>query len=123
MSQIMEEVLNRLVDTSKPDKISALKNTLKNIATKAYKWSYNVNTGYLNHDFRPHFFPPNAEFNSQEMESGAKSSTRIFSVFKSTEKIIASVGLGLKSSAARGPNQRPEEELRRKVRVVRASGI
>ena len=120
MSQIMRRVLNQLVDTSKLDKNSALKNTLKNIATKAYKWSYNVNTGYLNHDFRPHFFPPNAEFNSQEMENGAKSSTRSFLVFKSTEKIIASVGLGLKSSAARGPDQGPEEVLHRKVRVLRA---
>jgi hypothetical protein len=105
----MRRVLNQLVDTSKPDKIPTLKNTLKNIATKAYKWSYNVNTGYLNHDFRPHFFPPNAEFNSQEMENETKSSTRSFSfVSKSTEKIIASVGLGLKSSAARGPDQGPE---------------
>jgi len=89
---------------------------LKTVAMEAYLWSYNVNTGFFGHDFHPFMSPFDAEFNPQEMQREARSGSKVQT--KEKERIVMSVGLGLRSSVARGPNDKPEEVLQVQVPVV-----
>jgi len=92
---------------------------LNNLAIDAYLWSHKVNTGLFRHDFHPLFFPFDAIFNPDEMvrEPGTRTRT------EGSVRIVASVGLGLKSSVARGPDQHPEEVLQLRVPMVTAEDV
>ena len=123
VSHVMENTIKALVHMFRPEyelELSAKTLTSFNdLAVDAYLWNHQANTGFFHHDFHPHFFPSNELFNSREMvrESGIRTTT------ERTVRIVACVGMGLKSSAARGPDQDPEQVVQLKVPIVTARDI
>ena len=123
VSRVMDNTVRSLVHMLRPEYELKLKEEaltpLNNLAVDAYLWSHKVNTGFFRHDFHPHFFPSNEMFNPEEMarETGIRTRT------ERTVRIVACVGLGLKSSVARGPDQDPEQVLQLKVPIVTAKDI
>jgi len=122
VSRVMNNTIRPLVQLFRPEyelQLNAkILTSLNNLAVDVYLWSYKANTGLFRHDFYPYFFPPNELFYPQEMirESGARIKER-------TIRIVVCVGMGLRSSVARGPDQDPEQALQLKVPIVTAKDI
>jgi hypothetical protein len=118
MSQARAEIV-KLADAFKPSHGLKLKpkdeKALTKLAKSAYLWNDKVNTRFFGHDFHPCIFKFDERFNSKEMELKSWVGTRNI---QKTGRIFASVGLGLKSSVARGPSQKPEEVWQAKVPIV-----
>jgi hypothetical protein len=123
VSRVIDNTIRPLVHAFRPGydlKLNAKAlSSMNNLAIDAYLWSHKVNTGLFRHDFHPLFFPFNEMFNPQEMvrESGTRTKT------ERTVKIVASVGLGLKSSVAKGLDHDPEQALHLKVPIVTVKDI
>jgi hypothetical protein len=119
--KIRTEVIQRLLEIFTSDCESQLTpeimHDLEHLAEDAYFWNDNVNTSVFSRNFHPYIFPFDEKFNLEMMETtfvgGGKAK-------KMPKKIIASVGLGLKSSKVKGPQQL-EEMLHIKVPVVAAN--
>ena len=75
-----------------------------------------MKTRFFRYDFHPHLFPFDEAFKDESMDVLWAGETKK----ETPEKIIASVGLGLKTSIARGPNREPEEVWQVKVPIVTA---
>ena len=120
LTRIMATTITPLVDMFKSEPKFELKPQviaeIKQLAVDAYLWRHKVNTGFFHHDFHPFLFKFDEKFDPQTMAREARTKMK-------PERIIASVGLGLKSSAAKGQNQKPQEVLQLKVSVVATKDI
>jgi hypothetical protein len=92
---------------------------LESLLFKAYLWKHKVNTSFFHHDFHPRFLGFDEIFDAQQMEREGVSKAAT----PARERIIACVGMGLKSSIARGPNDKPKEVWQLKVPVVTADEV
>jgi hypothetical protein len=92
---------------------------LERLLVRAYLWKHKVNTSFFHHDFHPQFLGFDDVFDAQQMErEGANKAAT-----PTRERMIACVGMGLKSSIARGPNDQPKEVWQLKVPVVTADEV
>jgi hypothetical protein len=119
-SSIMDAVIGPLLEIFSPkQKIDmTLKESLNDIATKAYIWSHTVNTNFSQCDFHPFIFQPGDMFDPKQMKrDGAPRD-------KTTKgRIIGCVGMGLRTSVSKGRNCGLEEALQLPVPIVTEADI
>jgi hypothetical protein len=122
-SRITTDVTKKLVDMldsdqKAPEMTEGVEKELMVLAKAAYLWRDKVNTRFFGHDFHPYLFPFDEKFDPDMMEVKVEVGRgRV----KRPRKIIASVGLGLRSSVARGPDRRPKEVWQAGVPIATAA--
>jgi hypothetical protein len=118
-SDITDKAIKPLLQIFNPDRELDVKwqEQLKNLAEKAYIWSHKVNTSFFQYDFHPLWFPFGETFDPHNMKREGASRIR------TTGQILACVGMGLKTSAAKGSNREPEEVVQVQVPIVTDADI
>ena len=121
-TSITATAIEPLVDIFNPNRKLELDSldvtALKKLAVDAYLWSYKVNTSFFHHDFHPIICKLDEEFDPRNMVREGVPKVRM-----TTGRIITCVGLGLESSAARGPKDEPETVVQLQIPIVTAEDI
>jgi hypothetical protein len=84
---------------------------LQKLGRDAYMWSFRSKTNHLHRDFHPIMFGRSKAFGLDEMQG-------LGVINPLGSPIVASVGLGLKSSVAPGHHHDPKEGWQEKVPVI-----
>jgi hypothetical protein len=116
---VIKPLLELFGPNRKLDSIDSIsQDLLRKVATSAYLWNHKVNTGFFQYDFHPYLPQFNEVFNPQCMKRDGVPKEKA-----TTGNIIACVGMGLKTSIAKGMDCDLEEVWQLRARIVTQADI